>query len=333
MVTSRSHGLTAAKQLIPFMREERVIDWLMKGDVAIQYQTVRDLLHGTKKEISQLQKRIETEGWGQRFLSKQNPDGHWGITFYQPKWTSTHYTLLDLKTIGFPANCKTIQKSVSMVLEQSHGQHGGINLASSLVDSDVCVNGMILSYGSYFLPNAKSLELIIDYLLQSQMPDGGWNCLYLKPGTTHSSLHSTISVLEGLLEYRKSGRKYRITEVIHAEKEAVEFLLIHNLYQSHRTGSTIDERMVRLSFPCRWRYDILRCLDFFQAAKIPYDARMQSALDILIAKRRKDGKWPLQEKHKGDVHFDMETTGAASRWNTLRCLRVLKHFDSYSGQK
>jgi hypothetical protein len=60
---------------------------------------------------------------------------------------------------------------------------------------------------------------------------------------------------------------------------------------------------------------------------------MQSALDILIAKRRKDGKWPLQEKHKGDVHFDMETTGAASRWNTLRCLRVLKHFDSYSGQK
>ena len=298
----------------------------MHGDVAIQYQTTRDLFHKTKKETSILQNRIEVEGWGQKFLSKQKPDGHWGITFYQPKWTSTHYTLLDLKTIGFPSHNRRVQKSVSMVLNQPHGQHGGINLAGSLVNSDVCLNGMILSYGSYFLPNRKSLEFIINYLLQSQMPDGGWNCLYLEPDTAHSSLHSTISVLEGLLEYRKSGSKYRLAEVLRAEKEAVEFLLIHNLYQSHRTGKTIDERMLRLSFPCRWRYDILRCLDYFQAAKIHYDPRMQSALDILIAKRRKDGKWPVQEKHRGAVHFDMERTGAASRWNTLRGMRVLSRF-------
>ena len=315
------------------MSEDDIVNWLMQGDVAIQYQTTRDLLHGTKKKISELQKRVETEGWGRRFLSKQKGTGHWGITFYQPKWTSTHYTLLDLKTIGLPPDSKAVQKSVSMVLEQPHGQHGGMNLAGSLLNSDVCVNGMILSYGSYFLAKSKSLNHIIDYLLQSQMPDGGWNCLYLKPGTTHSSMHSTISVLEGLLEFRKSGNSYKLSEILHAEKKAVEFLLIHNLYQSHRTGRTIDERMLRLSFPCRWRYDLLRCLDFFQAGKIPFDVRMQSALDILIAKRRKDGKWPLQEKHKGQVHFDMERTGAASRWNTLRCLRVLRHFDNYYGRK
>lgn len=298
----------------------------MQGDVAIQYQTARDLLHGSKKELLQLQKRIETDGWGRRFLSKRKPDGHWGITFYQPKWTSTHYTLLDLKNICFPTYNKAVQKSVSMVLGQPHGQHGGINLAGSLLNSDVCVNGMILSYASYFLPHSGSLEFIVDYLLESQMRDGGWNCLYLRTGTTHSSLHSTISVLEGLLEFRKSGNKYRTREILHAEKQAVEFLLIHKLYQSHRTGKTIDERMLRLSFPSRWRYDILRCLDYFQAAKISYDIRMQNALDILITKRRRDGKWPLQEKHKGAVHFDMERTGAASRWNTLRGMRVLRHF-------
>ncbi len=52
----------------------------------------------------------------------------------------------------------------------------------------------------------------------------------------------------------------------------------------------------------------------------------QDALDILMKKRRKDGTWPVQAKHAGKVHFDMEQTGGPSRWNTLRVLRVLKHF-------
>ena len=307
-------------------RNDIITQWLLSGDVSIQYQVSRDLLHLNNQLLSRLQRRIETEGWGAKFLAKQRSNGHWGITFYQPKWTSTHYTLLDLKTIGLPASNGQAKKSVSIVLDQPHGQHGGVNLAGSLTNSDVCVNGMILSYSSHFLLGDHRLRPIVDYLLESQMSDGGWNCRYLTPGTTHSSLHSTISVLEGLLQFRESGNKYRMREILNAEKEAVEFLLIHHLYQSHKTGKTIDERMLLFSFPCRWRYDILRCLDYFQAAKVAYDPRMESALQIVISRRKKDGKWLVQQKHKGAVHFDMEKTGGPSRWNTLRCLRVLDHF-------
>jgi hypothetical protein len=81
-----------------------------------------------------------------------------------------------------------------------------------------------------------------------------------------------------------------------------------------------------LSYPSRWRYDILRVLDYFQYAGIDYDDRMDDAIDLLLIKRRKDGKWPLQMKHAGKTHFDIEKCGEASRWNTLRALRVLKHF-------
>ena len=215
-----------------------------------------------------------------------------------------------------------------MVLNEPLGAEGGINLARSLSNSDVCVNGMILSYSSWFLRGDQRLLPVVDYLLDAQMADGGWNCNYLKKGTTHSSLHSTISVLEGLLEFRRAGQHYRTAEIMDAEKEAVEFLLNHNLYQSHRTGKIIDNKMLKLSFPCRWRYDILRSLDYLRDAKVPYDSRMRSAIQILQRKRRKDGKWPLQQKYAGQVHFDMEKTGAPSRWNTLRCLRVLNHFDA-----
>ena len=82
-----------------------------------------------------------------------------------------------------------------------------------------------------------------------------------------------------------------------------------------------------LSYPSRWKYDILRALDYLQAAGISYDPRMQDALDILEKKRLRNGRWPVQSKYPGQTHFDMEKTGQASRWNTLRALRVLKHFD------
>ena len=114
-------------------------------------------------------------------------------------------------------------------------------------------------------------------------------------------------------------------EIEEAEAQGIEFILKHKLFQSHQTGKIIDNKMLMLSYPSRWRYDILRALDYFQTAKIKYDRRMNAAIEILIKKRRKDGKWPLQMKHPGRVHFDMEAAGRPSRWNTLRSLRVLHH--------
>jgi hypothetical protein len=307
-------------------KHQQLIGWLMDGDPAIQYQVSRDLKHAGARKLITLQKRITNEGWGAEFLSHRKKDGHWGITFYQPKWTSTHYTLLDLKTIGLEKGNDAAVQSTSMVVDQREGEDGGINLAGSLRFSDVCVNGMILNYAAYFIPKHPRLRSIVDFLLKVQLEDGGWNCRYLDPKTSHSSLHSTLSVLEGLLQFRKSS-KYRLHEILDSEKRAIEFLLRHKLFKSHRTGEVIDQRMLRFSFPCRWRYDVLRCLDYFQEANVGYDPRMKEALDHVIGKQRPDGKWIVQQKHPGQVHFDMEKAGAPSRWNTLRCLRVLDHFD------
>jgi hypothetical protein len=47
-------------------------------------------------------------------------------------------------------------------------------------------------------------------------------------------------------------------------------------------------------------------------------------IDLLCAKRRDDGAWPVQQKYSGKVFFEMEKIGGPSRWNTLRALRVLR---------
>jgi hypothetical protein len=61
------------------MKTDKTINWLMHGDVAIQYQVSRDLLHVSQKITSGLQRKIETEGWGARFPAKQKNDGHWWL--------------------------------------------------------------------------------------------------------------------------------------------------------------------------------------------------------------------------------------------------------------
>ncbi len=306
------------------MNMSEIINWLLEGDVAIQYQVYRDLLSDDRGD---LKNRISEEGWGAQFLSKQNSDGHWGKKFYQPKWISTHYTLLDLRNLSIhPINTK-ISKTINMVLSNEKGNDGGILPIGADQICDVCLNGMFLNYASYFKSDLEKIKSIIDFILSQKLADGGFNCEYnSRKGAVHSSLHSTISVLEGITEFEKNSYNYRLEELLEAKQSSIEFILHHQLFRSHRTGTTINNSFLKLPYPSRWYYDILRALDYFQYSNTEYDERMQPALDILLQKRNKNKTWNLNAKYPGQVHFDMEIAGKPSRWNTLRALRVLDHF-------
>jgi len=306
------------------MKNDGVLRWLLEGDVSIRYQVHRDLLG--REKIS-LRDRIAKKGWGARFLSLRKKEGHWGQRFYQPKWISTHYTLLDLKNLAISPNNKQIKESISLALKTAKGQDGGILPIGPDRRSEVCVSGMFLNYAAYFQTDENELSSIVDFILSEYMNDGGFNCNSNRNGAVHSSLHTTISVLEGILEYKNNGYKYRIKDLLKAESTSREFILQHRLFRSHRTGEIIDKKMLMLSYSSRWKYDILRALDYFQFAGAKYDSRMDDAIQVLLKKRRSDDTWPLQAKHPGKVHFDMEKTGSPSRWNTLRALRVLRYFE------
>ncbi len=179
---------------------------------------------------------------------------------------------------------------------------------------------MTLCVCAFFRLRDARVEGMIDYLMREQMPDGGWNCRRFK-GATHSSFHTTINVLEGLREYAFARGKRR-DETEASEARAREFLLEHRLFRSHRTGEIVDRKMTQLHFPPRWHHDILRALEYFVSAKQDYDPRMEDAVGLVRSKRRKDGRWTLPTPYRGVTHFQMEPPGRASRWNTLRALRV-----------
>lgn len=314
-------------------RRDETIGWLLAGDPAIRWQAQRDLLGAGERRVRRERARVAREGWGRRLLERQDPEGTWAGGrsadggLYSPKWISTTYTMLLLRDLGMPPSRRTA-RACATLLDGGVQRDGGLNYGWGGA-GETCITGMGLSIFCAFEHTDERLDAIADHLLAQQMPDGGWNCQRPR-GATHSSVHTTILALEGLRAYELFRRR-RLREVRAAQRRGREFLLVHRLFRSHRTGEVIKPVFLQLSFPPQWHYDVLRALDHFQAVGAARDERLADAVDLLRSKRRGDGRWALENRYRGKTWFHLERLGAASRWNTLRALRVLRWWEDGTG--
>lgn len=112
-----------------------------------------------------------------------------------------------------------------------------------------------------------------------------------------------------------------------ARKRAENYMLERRMFRSLRTDEVIDNRWLRFSFPPFWHYDVLRGLDYLRDAGIKPDGRVKEAVEIVMKRRHQNGRWPVNLLHREWIPLQMETeTGRASRWNSLRALRVLRWY-------
>jgi hypothetical protein len=305
------------------------LKWLLDSDPAIRWQVMRDLTGAAPGAIAAERFRVATEGWGAQLLALQSPAGDWGAG---PRgWRAdlprddrgmliTLYALVVLMDFGLDPASKQARKMIDRVdkrlvftrLNNRPFLHG---------ETEPCINGRILAVGSYFKePN----DALANQLLGEQLEDGGWNCE--APKSRRSSFHTTICVLEGLLAYERAGRKS--AAVTKARKRAENYLLERRMFRSLRTGEVINKRWLRFSFPPFWHYDVLRGLDLRNARGKP-DNRVLNAIEIVMERRHQNGRWPLNLLHREYIPLQMETDVArASRWNTLRALRVLRWYNN-----
>eukprot|EP00764_Aduncisulcus_paluster_P013361 gnl/Carplike_NY0171/677_a937_657.p1 GENE.gnl/Carplike_NY0171/677_a937_657~~gnl/Carplike_NY0171/677_a937_657.p1 ORF type:complete len:324 (-),score=16.26 gnl/Carplike_NY0171/677_a937_657:632-1603(-) len=302
---------------------EDIIGWLLEGDPSIQFQTCRDLLDNSEN-LETMQEKMAVSGWGKNLLDAFGADDKWGGGFYSPKWISTHYTLMLLMRMGFPQSHEIPRRALQKYLDAMWYEDGGINVGVTSKSSDVCVTGMVLSLLCYFGFDDQRMVGMIDYFKARRLADGGWNCNY-SGGDYHSSVHTTLSVLDGL-ERMKVYCPNRKADLEDLTQSGMKFLLDHKLYKSHTSGEVMKDSFTRFSFPPRWFFDVMKALDQFQTHGLSYDEGMRDALELLLSKQTSTGKWRVQNKHAGRTHFEMEKTGAESRWNTLRAYRILKAY-------
>jgi len=315
-----------------------VIDWLLEGDPAIRWQVLADLVGAPGERVAAERARVEAEGWGARLLALRDPDGQWegGACFPrriaddwragiepdfsqgQP-WTATLPTLALLRDLGLDPASAAARDTIALVTANCRWEHDDEAFFDGEVEA--CINGRTLRIGAYF---GAEVDGLASRLLADQLDDGGWNC-WTEHGARVSSFDSTICVLEGLLEYERSGGT---VDVVAARRRGEEYLLDRRLFRRKSTGEVPAPRWLEFSWPPRWHYDVLRALDHFRLAGEAPDRRIEEAIQLVVEKRCCDGTWLLENTHPGEAHFTLEDgDGRPSRWNTLRALRILDWYD------
>ena len=305
-----------------------IIDWLLESDPSIRWQTMQDLTDASADQVAAERARVAIEGWGAQLLALRREDGLWDTGTPEPEWISL-LALLQLRDMGLDASSEEAREAIGLVSDNatwhSRGPWHGTPLFAGEVEP--CINGRVVTAGSYF---GQDVTGIVERLLGEQMADGGWNCEQ-ENGSTRGSFHTTIDVLEGLLEYeRATGDSARVTA---ARERGHEYLLDRRMLRRLSSGELIDPAFTLFSYPTGWHYDALRGLDYLRAAGVTPDVRVAEAIEVVRSKRDAEGRWLLENPHESelvnarlrDLAFDMsEREGRPSRWNTLRALRVLR---------
>ncbi|HEY7111387.1 MAG TPA: hypothetical protein VIA45_00525 [Thermoanaerobaculia bacterium] len=297
-----------------------VLAWLLDSDPSIRWQVLCDLTETPAETVAAERARVASEGWGARLLDEQRADGNWGDGVATPFWWSNMYTLVFLRDLGIDPGSARGAAAIARVRDRvTWGPEFG---SSPFFEGEVepCINGRVVALGAYF---GQRSDRLVDRLLAEQLADGGWNC-EAERGSLRSSFHTTICVLEGLLAFEKAyGARPAVTE---ARKRGEEYLLERHLLRKLSTGEVIDSKWTELAFPPLWHYDVLRGLDYLRAAGdgAAPDARVEEALAVVRGRRRDDGRWLLDLRHRDTLHTDLAgDVGEPNRWITLRALRVL----------
>ena len=302
------------------MTDTSVMDWLLDSDPAIRWQVMRDLTHEPADVVAAERSKVATQGWGARLLALQTPDGQWGGDPSNPEWTCL-LTLVLLRDLGLDPQSAEARAALALVRDNVTW-HWWDNHPFFVGEVEPCINGRVVAVGSYF---GQDVQGLVDRLLGEQMDDGGWNCEQ-ENGSTRGSFHTTINMLEGLLEHdRATGG---IATVTAARHRGQEYLLERRLFRRLSTGEVIDPAFTQFSYPWGYHYDVLRGLDYLRWASLVPDERVTEAIELLRQRRGEDGRWPLENPHPDQLDIQMDDgEGKPSRWNTLRAMRVLRWHD------
>ena len=333
------------------MGESNVVEWLLDSDAAIRWQVMRDLGDSPAELVAAERGRVAEAGWGARLLALQREDGQWdgGVPEFRstdaaewwktlgperqgtlfPEWTSTTWSLALLRVFGLDPESAVAREAVGRVRSRIRWEHDGERFFEGEVEP--CINGRAVALGAYF---GVDVGPVVRRLLGEQMSDGGWNCEQ-ENGSTRGSFHTTINVLEGLLECEQAVDGGD-SEVRAARLRGQEYLVERGMFRSLSTGQAVEYdrttegpvAWTEFSFPTYWYYDVLRGLDYLRAAGAAPDERLGEAIELVRSKCDAEGRWALENVHVGRQYFAMDDgAGKPSRWNTLRALRVLKWYE------
>lgn len=278
---------------------------LSSKEPSIRFKTHVNILgEENSAKIRKLQDQIKKSPRVRMLLSER--DKNLRIPYHPYcKWYGAHWVLVTLADIGYPAGDMSLvplrEQVYSWLLSKQHRGRGEpvhvytgqIKIIKGRARIHASMEGNtlfgILTLGLY----DKRADELAKTLIETQWPDGGWNCD--KRPTAHvSSFTESLIPLRALALYAKTRRSSASRTAV---ERAVDFFLKRNLYKRQHNGKIIKDDFVRLHYPCYWHYDILFGLRVMVEAGFIRDRRCEDAIALLESKRLPDGGFAAEKKY------------------------------------
>jgi hypothetical protein len=258
-------------------RSEVAIEWLLSSsDPSIRYLTLVDVLGEPARSDE-----IVSGNRVRALLDGESPDDPYF------KWTGVHWRLVSLAELAVPASDERLGPSVDFVLDWLNSEPL-FDIVDGLPRIHASVPGNAVAYCSLLgRTSDHRVKALVDVLLETQWPDGGWNCDE-KPNASCSSVHESLATLWGLIEYAKATDDPGVSSAV---DRGVEFFLERRLFRKRSTGEVVDPEWLRLHYPAYWHYDVLQALLVLSRADRLSDPRVADALDLIESKRDDHGRW------------------------------------------
>jgi hypothetical protein len=298
---------------------ESVIEWLLDPkEPSIRFLASRDLLapKPSGPALHRLQKSIGDSGWAFEILARQHEKTWWATkeTCYRPKFRSTIWQLQVLADLGLTKEDVRIANAVEFWFELHYAKDGGYSPGVKPKRSHLCTTGnMVRSLIRMGYLDDERVQSAVDWLVDQQLPDGGWDCFGRPNGT--------LDAWEAMSAFAEIPENRRTIEVRKAIEHGAEFFLRRWLLHE----GAPSRRWLLFCYPWHYFYDALVGLDFMTRLGYGHDRRIEEALSAAISKRRPDGKWLLDGvPGTRSSKLQLETAKKPSKMITFLALRVLR---------
>jgi hypothetical protein len=319
------------------------LPWLLERDApAVRHLALRDLVGkpADDAEVAEARGRAMTSDPIASILAEQDAEGWWvapGLG-YTPKYTSTVWNLIFLDQMGASGADSGIQAACEYVLGHCQATTGGFSATGGkgAVPSGVvhCLNGNLLRalIGFGWLQDER-VQRSIDWQAAAITGEGiaRWYGYTSGPGFAcgaNDGRPCAWGAIKAVLALARIPPQARSPRVRGALEAGVAFLLSADPavadYPTPRRNTKPSGSWFKLGFPSGYVADVLQNLEALTEAGAAGDARLDRAVEWLLAQQEAHGRWANRYPYHGKTVRDIDRPNEPSKWVTLRACRVLK---------
>lgn len=316
------------------------LPWLLEADPinpGVRYFVLRDLLDRPPddRDVRQAQAAVMATGPVPQILAAQAANGSWGTSADENGYRATPWQIMCLADLGADPNDERVQRGCDYLLDTYLAANGAFaaRMPRPVPSKAVhCHNGELI-YALIRLGrlNDRRVQGVIEW--QAHACTGTDTVQYYKSGTAGPGFACGVNLgqpcgwgaTKALRGLSAIPAAQRTAVVQHALAVGVEFLLSRDpAVADYPFTARVSSSWFKFGFPLSYQSDLLETTAALVDLGYGRDPRLAHAIQFILNKQDKGGRWMMERSFNGKMLVDIEEKGKASKWITLRALRILK---------